>query len=280
MEVAIGAAIGAGVGYVATGEAEGALIGAGVGAIGGYAVGAMGPGPPSTLGAAGTGGSGGVGAGVGAGAPSTLGAVGTGGSGGVGAGVISSGAAPNLAAISASGGTGTALGATGAGTAAGTAGFFGKMGTTLAKVSKVATPLMLAGSLLTAGSGVAGAYGAAGQADVEAMYSDRQAVQQELARLDEKDRRVRRYLKDKSDVENYYAGVGLRSDVGSPLVVTSDYFYTLQKDLRAIDMVGYGKIEGYQKEAQTFRTYADRTRKAAPYEAAGQVLSTAGRALI
>jgi hypothetical protein len=161
-----------------------------------------------------------------------------------------------------------------------TAGFFGKMGTTLAKVSKVATPLMLAGSLLTAGSGVAGAYGAAGQADVEAMYSDRQAVQQELARLDEKDRRVRRYLKDKSDVENYYAGVGLRSDVGSPLVVTSDYFYTLQKDLRAIDMVGYGKIEGYQKEAQTFRTYADRTRKAAPYEAAGQVLSTAGRALI
>ena len=257
MEVAIGAAIGAGVGYVATGEAEGALIGAGVGAIGGYAVGAMGPGPPSTLGAAGTGGS-----------------------GGVGAGVISSGAAPNLAAISASGGTGTALGATGAGTAAGTAGFFGKMGTTLAKVSKVATPLMLAGSLLTAGSGVAGAYGAAGQADVEAMYSDRQAVQQELARLDEKDRRVRRYLKDKSDVENYYAGVGLRSDVGSPLVVTSDYFYTLQKDLRAIDMVGYGKIEGYQKEAQTFRTYADRTRKAAPYEAAGQVLSTAGRALI
>ena len=139
---------------------------------------------------------------------------------------------------------------------------------------------MLAGSLLTVGSGVAGAYGAAGQADVEAMYSDRQAVQQELARLDEKDRRVRRYLKDKSDVENYYAGVGLRSDVGSPLVVTSDYFYTLQKDLRAIDMVGYGKIEGYQKEAQTFRTYADRTRKAAPYEAAGQVLSTAGRALI
>ena len=220
MEVAIGAAIGAGVGYVATGEAEGALIGAGVGAIGGYAVGQMG----TTLGA-----------------PSTLGLPGTGGSGGVGAGVISSGAAPNLAAISASGGTGTALGATGAGTAAGTAGFFGKMGTTLAKVSKVATPLMLAGSLLTAGSGVAGAYGAAGQADGEAMYSDRQAVQQELARLDEKDRRVRRYLKDKSDVENYYAGVGLRSDVGSPLVVTSDYFYTLQKDLRAIDMVGYGK---------------------------------------
>ena len=234
MEVAIGAAIGAGVGYVATGEAEGALIGAGVGAIGGYAVGQMG------AGATGAGGFG-----IGLGTPTTS------------SQMVAAGGIPIK-----------------------TAGFFGKMGTTLAKVSKVATPLMLAGSLLTAGSGVAGAYGAAGQADVEAMYSDRQAVQQELARLDEKDRRVRRYLKDKSDVENYYAGVGLRSDVGSPLVVTSDYFYTLQKDLRAIDMVGYGKIEGYQKEAQTFRTYADRTRKAAPYEAAGQVLSTAGRALI
>ena len=256
MEVAIGAAIGAGVGYIATGEAEGALIGAGVGAIGGYAVGQMGAAPIGGLPGGGTG----TGAGAGFKGVSLPGHTGT---------FSSPVAGWNIPGS-----------ATFVGPMPPPSGFFSKMGTTLAKVSKVATPLMLAGSLLTAGSGVAGAYGAAGQADVEAMYSDRQAVQQELARLDEKDRRVRRYLKDKSDVENYYAGVGLRSDVGSPLVVTSDYFYTLQKDLRAIDMVGYGKIEGYQKEAQTFRTYADRTRKAAPYEAAGQVLSTAGRALI
>tara|TARA_R100001530_G_scaffold68371_1_gene48631 strand:- start:5542 stop:6291 length:750 start_codon:yes stop_codon:yes gene_type:complete len=249
MEVAIGAAIGAGVGYIATGEAEGALIGAGVGAIGGYAVGQMG-----------------AGAGSGSGMSTGLKGVSQAGHTGTFSSPIAGSNIPGSATF--------------VGPMPPPSGFFSKMGTTLAKVSKVATPLMLAGSLLTAGSGVAGAYGAAGQADVEAMYSDRQAVQQELARLDEKDRRVRRYLKDKSDVENYYAGVGLRSDVGSPLVVTSDYFYTLQKDLRAIDMVGYGKIEGYQKEAQTFRTYADRTRKAAPYEAAGQVLSTAGRALI
>jgi len=263
MEVAIGAAIGAGVGYIATGEAEGALIGAGVGAIGGYAVGQMGAAPIGGLPGGGTGAGAGAGAGAGFKGVSLPGHTGT---------FSSPIAGSNIP------GSATFVGPMQPPSAL--SGFFGKMGTTLAKVSKVATPLMLAGSLLTAGSGVAGAYGAAGQADVEAMYSDRQAVQQELARLDEKDRRVRRYLKDKSDVENYYAGVGLRSDVGSPLVVTSDYFYTLQKDLRAIDMVGYGKIEGYQKEAQTFRTYADRTRKAAPYEAAGQVLSTAGRALI
>ena len=213
MEVAIGAAIGAGVGYVATGEAEGALIGAGVGAIGGYAVGQMGAAPIGGLPGGGTG----TGAGAGAGA--------------------------GFKGVSLPGHTGT-----------------------------FSSPI--------AGSNIPGSATFVGPMQPPSALSGRQAVQQELARLDEKDRRVRRYLKDKSDVENYYAGVGLRSDVGSPLVVTSDYFYTLQKDLRAIDMVGYGKIEGYQKEAQTFRTYADRTRKAAPYEAAGQVLSTAGRALI